>query len=169
MLKKRYTHLTLLTLPLLIMGAGAPARAADNDFNAVFSEEQSLSDNELDEMRGGFLASNGMVIDFIFSTNTLVDGQLVNQVVLNSADPSLTNADSLRNIIQIGEGNEAFSGGTINANTLPNILTIVQNNLDDVTIQQINLLDLSVTNFDNYIQNSVAPEIDFQNTLRLSH
>ena len=175
MIYNQYIQLFFATLSIVIMGTGSHALAAqdlpgtlNNDFDILFNEEQSLNDEELDALRGGFLTSNGMVIDFAFSTSTLVDGQLINQVVLNSADTVATRATSLRNIIQIGEGNSAFSS-TVNLNALPNILTIVQNNLDDLTIQQINLLDISIENFDNYIQQSVAPEIDFQNTFRLMH
>ncbi len=159
---------------LLIMDAGVALAAQDNspaitnsDLYIVFNEKQTLSDEELDEMRGGFFGRDGLIIDFIFSTNTLIDGELINQVVLNSADPALTNMPALRNVIQVGEGNSAFNGN-IDVDELPNILSIVQNNLDDITIQQVNLLDLSVKNFDNYVQRAIAPEIDFQNTLRMA-
>jgi|GEM_PF-4644561 len=168
MIYNRNIQLFLATLSILIMDAGSPAYATNNDSDILFNKEQSLNDKELDEMRGGFLTSNGLIIDFAFSTSTLIDGQLINQIILNSSDPSLTSATSLRNIIQAGEGNSAFSG-KIDVNTLPNVLTIIQNNLNDLTIQQVNLLDLSIKNFDNYLQQSVAPEIDFQNTLRLMH
>jgi hypothetical protein len=138
----------------------------NENFDVFFNKEQSLSDADLDGMRGGFLASNGMIIDFIFSTNTLVNGQLVNQIVLNSADPSATNVNSLRNIIQIGEGNSAFNG-TFDANSLPNVLTIIQNNINDLTIQQVNLMDLSVKNMSNFVRQSVTPEMVFQSTFRI--
>ena len=174
MTHNRHIKLFLTTLTFLMtMDAGGASAAQDspaianNDPDILFNEEQSLSDEQLDEMRGGFFGRDGLIIDFIFSTNTLIDGQLINQIVLNSADPAIENISSLRNIIQVGEGNSAFSG--IDVDELPNILSVVQNSLDDITIQQVNLLDLSVKNFDNYIQHAIAPEIDFQNTLRMAH
>lgn len=162
---------------MLIMSAATPAVAfqdspnvSDNGFDVLFNDAQSLNDDELDNMRGGFITSNGMLIDFVFSTNTLVDGQLINQVVINSADPSTLNGslnNSLQKIIQVGDGNSAFSEG-VDINSLPNVLTIVQNNLNDLTIQQLNILDLSVKNFNNFIQHNAASEIAFQSTFRLA-
>lgn len=173
MIHDRYKRLLFITLSILIIDAGTFSAASEdfpiiseNAFGAIFNEEQSLKDEELDELRGGFLTSNGMTIDFAFSTNTLVDGQLINQVVLNSVDQSITGATSLRNIIQIGEGNSAFSN-SVDIGSLPNVLTIVQNNLNDLTIQQVNLLDLQVQNYDNFIQQNIVPELTFQSTFRL--
>ena len=169
-----YKKFFLATVFILTMSAGAVAMASqdspsvfENGFDVLFNQEQSLNDDELDDMRGGFIASNGMIIDFAFSTNTLVNGQLVNQVLLNSADQSAISTTSLQNIIQIGEGNSAFNDA-IDLTSLPNVLTIVQNNLNDLTIQQVNLLDLSIKNFDNFIQQNIAPEMVFQSTFRLA-
>ena len=169
-----YKKLFLASTITLMMGVASPAAAFQDSpntlggsFDTTFNEAPTLSDGELDEMRGGFITSNGMLIDFIFSTNTLVDGELINQVVLNSADPTSSLNSSLHKIVQIGDGNSAFSEA-VDVASLPNVLTIVQNNLSDLTIQQVNLLDLSVKNFDNYIQQNVAPEMAFQSTFRLS-
>lgn len=169
-----YKKLFLATTFILMMDAGAFAVASqdsptisDNSFETLFNEEQSLNDEELDDLRGGFITSNGMIIDFALSTNTLVNGQLINQVLLNSVDQSAISTTSLQNIIQIGDGNSAFSD-TIDLAALPNVLTIIQNNLNDITLQQVNLLDLSVKNFDNFIHQNIAPEMAFQSTLRLA-
>lgn len=168
-----YKKLFLATTFILMLDAGTFAMASqdsstvyDNNSDILFNDEQSLNDEELDDLRGGFIASNGMIIDFALSTNTLVNGQLINQVLLNSVDQSAISSTSLQNIIQIGEGNSAFSD-TIDLGALPNVLTIIQNNLNDITLQQVNLLDLSVKNFDNFIQQNIAPEMVFQSTLRL--
>lgn len=172
--RRRTLLLPALFSLLLLMDGEKPAWAAD-PFSAetppgvdgpVFNEVQSLSDEELDELRGGFVARNGMIIDFAFSTSTLVDGELIHHLVLNSADPGAINTDALHSIIQIGEGNAAFDNAT-DLTGLTNILNVVQNNIDDLTIQQVNLLNLSVENLDNFIQQSILPEIDFQSTMIL--
>ena len=169
-----YKKMFLATTFTMMMGAGTSAVASqysstvlDNNFDVLFNEEQILNDDELDDLRGGFIASNGMIIDFALSTNTLVNGQLINQVLLNSVDQSAISTTSLQNIVQIGEGNSAFSD-TIDLDSLPNVLTIIQNNLNDITLQQVNLLDLSIKNFDNFIKQNIAPEMVFQSTLRLA-
>ena len=124
-----------------------------------------VEDTDLDTMRGGFVASNGMVLDFAFSANTFVDGELINQVVLNTVDRSV-NTSSLKNVIQVGDGNVAFNGGA-DINSMPEVLTIVQNNLDDLTIQQVNLFDLTVKGMDNYIKQAASPEVDFQSSINI--
>ncbi len=169
-----FKYKMVIMTALLVMGASTSALAEQNspttfaqNFDILFNEEQSLDNEELDELRGGFITSNGMSIDFSFSTNTLLDGQLINQVVLNSAEQSIISSTPLRNIIQIGEGNSAFGNGT-DISALPNVLTIVQNNLSDLTIQQVNLLDLQVSNFDNFIQQNFVPELMYQSTTQLA-
>jgi len=131
-----------------------------------FEDVSALENEDLDNLRGGFVTSNGMVLDFSFSANTLVDGELINQVVFNTIENSI-NRNSLKNIIQVGDGNVAFSSD-LNSQSLPDVLTIVQNNIDDLTIQQINLFDVTVQNMNNYIQQAVSPEIDFQSSIAFS-
>ncbi|NCC21884.1 MAG: hypothetical protein EOM26_05400 [Alphaproteobacteria bacterium] len=125
-----------------------------------------IGTEELDSMRGGFVTSNGMVIDFAFSANTLVDGELINQVFLDSAALG-ADAGALRSIIQLGEGNAAFRGAT-DMSILPSVLSVVQNNLNDLTIQQLNVLDLSVQNMGNFTRRSIVPEMAFQSTMGLA-
>lgn len=166
----RLKCLCLGVLSALILDAGTKA-VADNlpaaaHGGEIFAKEAPIGNQELDAMRGGFITSNGMVINFSFSANTLVDGQLINQVVLNTADLAAS-AGTLQRIIQLGEGNQAFNNAT-NIDSLPEVLTIVQNNLDNLTIQQLNLLDLTVANMSNFINQSVTPEIDFQNATTLA-
>jgi hypothetical protein len=134
--------------------------AGDQGGTAIFQEKYSLESDALDDMRGGFVVSNGMVIDFSFSSNTLVDGQLINQLVLNSTESI---QHSLQNIIQIGEGHSAFKGAAMK--DLPQVLNIVQNNLDDLTIQQVNLFDLEVGGMQAYRRDAIGPEMDFQNSM----
>ncbi len=140
--------------------------AAFGKNNELFSSEEIVKKEELDKMRGGFITSNGMIIDFSFSANTLVDGKLINQIALNTANLAAS-SNALRSIVQIGEGNSAFKGAT-DISTLPDVLSVIQNNLDNLTIQQINILDLQVQNISNYSNRSIATEINFQNTLRLA-
>lgn len=166
----RLKCLCLSFLSALLIDAGSQAAAFDGSRLAAasgsepFVNHAPLGNDELESMRGGFITSNGMVIDFSFSANTLVDGELINQVVLNTAE--LAASENLRRIIQVGEDNQAFNGET-GLETLPQVLTVVQNNLDNLTIQQLNLLDLTVQNMSNFVSQSVNPEIDFQSTITL--
>lgn len=162
-------NLLLGFVTILLCGSFTSGSLAKDNFSGsedFFSEENTLHDEDLDGMRGGFIASNGMVIDFAFSANTLVDGELINQVTLNNVDTAL-NSGALQNIVQIGNKNSGFSG-TIAPGDLPNVLTVIQNNLDNVTIQQVNLFDLNVQNFNNYVQQSIAPQLDFQSSLGMA-
>ena len=171
MKKHQISQIFLGILCVFAIDAGSEVLAADNSSSMkgqssdLFFNEKPIGNDELDTMRGGFVTRTGMMIDFSFSANTLVDGQLINQVVLNTADLA-ANLGSLRSVIQVGEGNVAFNEATNIAN-LPNVLTVIQNNLNDLTIQQLNVLDLTVQNMSQYTANARMPEIDFQNTLRL--
>lgn len=160
----------ILTFCVILSAGGASDVWAADDFfddEALlhFDDVSAIDNEDLDDMRGGFVASNGMVLDFAFSANTFVDGELINQVVLNTVDQSI-NTSSLKNVIQVGEGNIAFNGGA-DIDSMPEVLTIVQNNLDDLSIQQVNLFDLTVKGMDNYIKQAASPEVDFQSTMNI--
>nr|MBI1228762.1 hypothetical protein [Cytophagales bacterium] len=168
MKNRKLKKLILGSTFMLALVASQNANAFDDKVSGVqddffFNHQPNLKDEELDGMRGGFVTSNGVIIDFAFSANTLVDGQLINQVELSTLSGAAS--ETLRNIIQIGEGNSAFEGG-ISINNLPNVVTVVQNNIDNLTIQQINMLDLTVQNIDNFVREAVMPEINLQSTLR---
>lgn len=166
-----FKHFLLGLASFFIMDAATPAFSfyyaspTISKSGNFLANEEPIGDAELDNMRGGFITGSGIVIDFAFSANTLIDGKLINQMVLNTADIA-TNARSLRNIIQVGEGNSAFNSAA-DISALPNVLTVVQNNLDNLTIQQVNLLDLTIQNMSNYTKQAFIPEIDFQNTIRI--
>ncbi len=171
MKENRHKLLFLGILSVLAIDAATPACAfyepAAFDANQhLYSNKKPIAKEELENLRGGFVTSNGMVIDFAFSANTLVDGQLINQVVLNTAALA-GNAGSLRSILQVGEGNVAFSNAS-DMNMLPNVLTVVQNNLDNLTLQQLNILDLSVKNMSNFANQAITPEINFQSSMGLA-
>jgi hypothetical protein len=167
MLFRKTFHVVAFFTFLTLSGSGAFAAEDFFTNEELFFEESELLDSEdLDELRGGFITSNGITIDFTFSANTLVDGELISQSVLSTIDTSLNSSD-LNSIIQIGNDNRAFDG-RVDMSSLPNILTVLQNSQDNITLQQINLLDLNVQNVQNYIRQSIRPDVEFQSSFSLS-
>jgi hypothetical protein len=128
--------------------------------DVIFAQEAKLSDVELDDLRGGFVMSNGTIIDFAFTSTTFLDGKSINEVSLDSLDPSSLNNDALKSIVQIGSNNKVIESGS-----LPNAITIIQNSHDDVKIQQFNVLDLAVENFGNFVRQQIVPELNFQSSV----
>ena len=78
---RRLQHFFLGLFSALVIGANAQAfayvesPAAFQEEDDLFFNEEPIGNEELDEMRGGFVTRNGMVIDFSFSANTLIDGR----------------------------------------------------------------------------------------------
>lgn len=103
-----------------------------------FAGLQTISHEELDQMRGGFLV-NGLQINFSLETATYVNGVLQAQSTLNGIEHS--------NLIQIGSGNavspEAFKDTQA-------LLTVIQNNLDSQVIQHFTALNMQVANTSAY-------------------
>ena len=114
------------------------AHAADRDpeSQAGGAVWMAVGDAELDVLRGGFDAGNGLMVSFGIMRSTYINGQLVTQTSLNFGRiTDLTAAQAAQinrqmatlNLVQNGPGNvveagvaSGASGGTIIQNTLNN-------------------------------------------------
>lgn len=164
---KNYKTTTLIFSFVAALVAAPSVFAATMDLekqfvarDVVFSQEARLSDTELDDLRGGFVLGNGTTIDFSFTSSTFLDGQSVNEVTLNSLNAAGLDSDFLKSIVQFGDNNSVLEAGS-----LPNAITIIQNSFDNVKIQQFNVLDLSVENYGNFVRQQIMPELNFQSSI----
>jgi len=69
-----------LSAAALMMSAAVSVQAAELD--AALDDRAALSDNELADMRGGFLTAGGAQFDFGASIKTMVNGQVALQTSL---------------------------------------------------------------------------------------
>ena len=69
-----------LSAAALMMSAAASVQAAELD--ATLDDKAALSDDELADMRGGFLTAGGAQFDFGASIKTMVNGQVALQTSL---------------------------------------------------------------------------------------
>lgn len=107
-----------------------------------FSDWAASADTELDELRGGFMLDNGMVVDLSFATSVFINGQeqFSDRFVLAS-DFSI---DQLRGaVVNNGANNFAMSDAVMNN------MTIIQNTLDNQLITMMRSIDITISNVKN--------------------
>lgn len=155
--------LSFSTLCLWAPQAGAfdhaPLGAEEDDM--LFMNEEPLEDEELAALRGGFMPTGGLKIDFVYTTRTLLNGDVLGEIGIDSSKLSALNQNDLKQFIQIGQNNtfESFKELT---NT-PGLVSVIQNSQDGVLIQKFDILDVTVENFSDYRASlSPANAIDFE-------
>ena len=122
----------------LLLAPGSNVRANSE----LLAAWPALSVEELDGQRGGFVTDGGMTISFGIEHMVLIDGALQVAGSLNLAQLGGTTSGSL-NLIQSGPGN------SFNASNLPTgIATFIQNTLDQLTIQNLTMINATVSNLD---------------------
>ena len=102
-------------------------------------------DNEvLDTMRGGFVTADGVRFDIGVEKTSFIDGVLQVQNTFRAEDVSLIQKEF---------------GGTVSSGDLQNVAsafnTVIQNNLDQKTIQNFTIIDVNVKNIGNLQNNFV--------------
>lgn len=113
---------------------------------------RAVSDLELEAMRGGFVASNGLEITFGISQAVFVDGILQAVTTLNAVPANRTgqqvfvqkNGLTTAPGINIGPGTYALPGVDTDA-LRTNLMTLVQNSADQKVIDSVTLIDASVS------------------------
>ncbi|MFO1241739.1 MAG: hypothetical protein U1E36_00830 [Rickettsiales bacterium] len=128
---------------------------ANNDAEGDFDTASNVPANELGEMRGGFIASNGMQINIGLETRTLVDGALAEQTIVKNLE-NLKTADMQR-LVQIN--NAASSSRKLNLSDVPNIMTIIQNSRNDVKVDSFAIMNIDVSNSARFQLQTMAPEM----------
>ena len=116
-----------------------PAMAFDD-----FRGQHPVSDAVLDSMRGGFQSDpNGPMMSFGIEKSVYVNGRLVTSTVLNIPNMvQLTNNPSNAfTLIQNGTGNVMTSPPS----SLPALMTVIQNSLDNQSIQNQTVINATVS------------------------
>ena len=131
-------HKTLMLIVSLLCAQSIPAIAFEK-----FHGQQPVSDAVLDSMRGGFQSNpNGPIMSFGIEKSVFVNGRLVASTVLNIPDVlQLTNNPSNAfTLLQNGGGNTM----TAHPSSLPALMTVIQNSLDNQTIQNQTVINATV-------------------------
>lgn len=143
---KRAQRITLLTLALLGAALLLPSQILAESIGG-FDDTQSLGDPDLEAIRGGFETDSGLQISFGIEQATSINGVLQTRTAFFvpdlTGDPSgITLDDWTSKVIQNGPGNSFALNAT---DQIPNqVLTLVQNSLDQQVIQNLTVIDLTV-------------------------
>ena len=130
----------------------------DSAEHPIRGEWLALSDQQLDQMRGGFETPSGLNISFGIERAVYINGNLVTTTTFNVGDlGKLTGqqAEAAGVLIQNGAGN-SFQPGAIPASALP---TVIQNTLNNQTIQGITVINAATNSME------ILKAINLQSTL----
>jgi hypothetical protein len=130
----RYAYI-LSAFVLQVLANQAFAKDAFNDYEDVLNHVAQASDEELDQLRGGFLLPNGINVNFNYESVVSLNGV----VKMVSAFQLPDNVALLQN----GLDNQAQQ---LN---LPALGTVIQNNLDNQFIQTLNTVNIELSNLKN--------------------
>lgn len=122
----------VLMLTLLCAQSLTPVMAFEGDND--LTRRTPVSEAVLDRMRGGFqINSTGPLLSFGIERSVFVNGQLVSSISLNIPDlmQFASNPSHSFTLTQIGGGNTVTPG----ASSLPPFMNIIQNSLDNQTLQ----------------------------------
>jgi hypothetical protein len=115
--------------------------------SANFETLEAVNNDVLDEMRGGFVTGNGVRLDVGVEKASYVDGVLQVQNAFRVEDVALL---------------EKGFGGNVSISDLQNVSsafnTVIQNNLDQKTIQNLTVIDVNVRDIGN-LQNGFVESI----------
>lgn len=131
----------VLMLTLLCGHSLAPAMAFERDED--FTRRPPVNEAVLDGLRGGFQsAPNGPIMSFGIERSVFVNGQPVAATVLNIPDlmQFASNPSNSFALIQTGRGNAVIP----DASSLPPLMTVIQNSLDNQRIQHQTVINATV-------------------------
>src|SRR5262245_17585536 len=135
-------HNTVILMGVLLCAHSmAPAMAFDGQ--DLFRREKPVSEDVLDRMRGGFqINPNGPIMSFGIERSVYLNGRLITSTVLNIPDllQLTNNPNNAFTLMQNGGGNAL----TTHASSLPALMTVIQNTLDNQTIQNQTVINATV-------------------------
>ena len=154
---------TTFLLSLLATCSMSNAAWAASPFESKegFNRSAEVDDSELAGMRGGFVSAGGLVIDFALSTRTVIDGVTQTDLIISSNNIDDLTAQNVKQIVQIGDNNNAETLQTLANNAA--VLTLIQNSVDNKVIQNFNVLDVAVSNVSEFQANSITALVDLSN------
>jgi hypothetical protein len=133
----------MTTVFILTLWVESMTSAMASEGNEYFRQRMPVSEAVLDQMRGGFQSSpNDPILSFGIERTVHLNGQLVSSTVLNIPDLMQLAGNSSRvfTLVQTGSGN-ALTPGTA---TLPALMTVLQNSLDNQNIQNQTVINATV-------------------------
>jgi len=152
-------HTLLIATSLVILSSPyAWANESFEDMGESFENSEMVSDEELGNTRGGF-SIGGLTIEFGLTTQTLINGQLQGQLELSSDNFQDLTINDLQQLVQTGAGNNANDALQALANN-PNLLSVIQNSLNDTVIRQETALDIQVSGIQNFQAEVISPVLD---------
>jgi hypothetical protein len=133
-----FKNMVILAFLVIVSAPGIGFAEVTGKELATFEVMEAVDNDVLDSMRGGFMAANGVRLDIGVEKASYVDGVL-----------QVQNAFRLEDIDIQGKG----FGASVSPNELQNISsalnTVIQNNLDQKTVQNLTVIDVNVNNFTN--------------------
>lgn len=130
-----------------------PVSASARDLDALFAEPEEFglnNDNrvgadELADMRGGF-SVGGLDFDFAITSTTMIDGIMQHTSTITSA--GLTTVTEVQQLAAGLTAENLAQANSAVTTVLDNdaLITTIQNDVDNAIIQQINEIDITVSN-----------------------
>lgn len=153
-----HTPARLALVLLLVLGAAAAASAQPGKAPAADRATwMTVGDATLEKMRGGFDLGGGLMVSFGISRSITVNGVLLAAITFNVPDvaritpvqaAALERQMNSANLVQVGPNNSVVAAtGVAGAASvaapagLPAAATVVQNTLDNQSIQTRTLID----------------------------
>lgn len=149
---KHYLTRTASLCVALSVALASPAALALDELDEDIFGVAPVEDEALAEMRGGFITVGGLQIDFALKSRTVINGQEMNNFILESANLDAISQANLQRVIEVGENNTFESIDKLME--IPGLVTLIGNTLNDATIQNFNELEVGINNFGEYQNNA---------------
>lgn len=104
---------------------------------------ETVPDEELDEIRAGFVTSNGLVINIGIEFETLINGELVVQNIIDLNDGGIDPA-GLATVITSPDGGTTQIVNTVGG--AGGVATNITNSASDIVIEQVNTITIQIPN-----------------------
>ncbi len=130
---------TLLWLSVWV-GSSFTAQVLADETVLRFDHWERASDDELDQLRGGFVFPNGIIIDFSLERVTSLNGSVVSS-----------------SFFQLPENAALLQNGSLNQSPAlagDGLSSIIQNNLDNQIIRTVTEINIAVSNLKNSALNN---------------
>ena len=127
----------------------------------------TVPDAELDEIRAGFVTSNGLIVNIGIVFETLINGELVVQNVLDLNDPTandLLGPGGIASTITGAEGGTTHIVNMVGGGA--GIATSITNSTNDITLEHITTVTIDIPNH-SQVFNQVGGGLSFDQGITL--
>jgi hypothetical protein len=150
MKQQRASKVLVLALTLPVVFGGLAGAAIGQEEEQIFKGEETVPDPELAKQRGAFIGDGGLKVSLGIQREVAVNGAVVTRQSLSVPDllglagtgSGATLSGPALAVVQNGPGNFA------NLDSARNFGTVIQNSLNNQTIQGITRIDATVTNME---------------------